>query len=321
MGIESHIGAQFKNRIIGTYESQIAGPLLIAMGGIHGNEPAGVLAIENVLNRLFEEPSKNPDFLFKGNFIGLLGNVKAFNQQKRFIKEDLNRIWTADNIQKIRASDYKELGGEDQELFEIIKVIEGSVQYYNPTNIVFLDLHTTTANGGIFTIVTDDSSSEFIGKHLHAPVVKGLLEGINGTTLQYFRGRLQGKSIVSVCFESGQHNDPNSVENAVSAIISCLRTIGCVEASIVEIMHDKRLLAQAKNLPKVTSLAYCHRIEENDRFEMKGGYTNFQSITKGEWLASDKNGKILAPFDGLILMPLYQKQGNDGFFIVKSEDD
>jgi succinylglutamate desuccinylase len=53
---------------------------------------------------------------------------------------------------------------------------------------------------------------------------------------------------------------------------------------------------------------------------MKKGYRNFQEIAQNEILATDKNGVIKAPYDCRILMPLYQKQGNDGFFLVKSPE-
>lgn len=60
-----------------------------------------------------------------------------------------------------------------------------------------------------------------------------------------------------------------------------------------------------------------HAIKKGDNFVMQPGYKNFQPVKKGEILATDKNGAISAQEDGLILMPLYQKQGNDGFFLVK----
>ena len=50
---------------------------------------------------------------------------------------------------------------------------------------------------------------------------------------------------------------------------------------------------------------------------MKPGYRNFQRITKGEELAMDKKGPIYAPKEGMIIMPLYQNSGNDGFFLVE----
>ena len=48
---------------------------------------------------------------------------------------------------------------------------------------------------------------------------------------------------------------------------------------------------------------------------MKPGYSNFDPIRKGEVLGTDRNGKVSAIEKGLVLMPLYQKLGEDGFFI------
>ena len=50
---------------------------------------------------------------------------------------------------------------------------------------------------------------------------------------------------------------------------------------------------------------------------MEPGFTNFQSVRRGELLAHDRIGAIKASETGLILMPLYQKLGNDGFFLVR----
>ncbi len=50
---------------------------------------------------------------------------------------------------------------------------------------------------------------------------------------------------------------------------------------------------------------------------MEPGFTNFQRIFKGQVLAKNNKGDVLSPVDGNIFMPLYQKQGNDGFFIVQ----
>ena len=50
---------------------------------------------------------------------------------------------------------------------------------------------------------------------------------------------------------------------------------------------------------------------------MRPDYKNFQRIKKGEKLAFDDSEEVSSPDDGLILMPLYQKRGEDGFFLVK----
>ncbi|MBK8705758.1 MAG: hypothetical protein IPN33_20820 [Saprospiraceae bacterium] len=70
-------------------------------------------------------------------------------------------------------------------------------------------------------------------------------------------------------------------------------------------------------MPKVAELVTSHRVHPGDQFQMRPGYANFQPVQRGELLAHDAGGPITAISDGLILMPLYQPQGSDGFFIVK----
>jgi len=60
-----------------------------------------------------------------------------------------------------------------------------------------------------------------------------------------------------------------------------------------------------------------YKIDEEEDFVMEPGFTNFQRIFKGQVLAKNNKGDVLSPVDGNIFMPLYQKQGNDGFFIVQ----
>jgi succinylglutamate desuccinylase len=94
----------------------------------------------------------------------------------------------------------------------------------------------------------------------------------------------------------------------------------CIAEKDIETHHSAILKQYSKELPAISTLLYCHKIASGDDFEMKFGYQNFQNIKKGEVLATDKKGEILAPYDCQILMPLYQKQGNDGFFLIKATD-
>ena len=308
-------------RIIGTYTEGNPGPLLICIGGIHGNELAGVQALKRIFELINEEPSKNHEFAFYGTLVGLRGNITALNKKQRYITKDLNRQWASKNVQRILQSTDNELDAEDKELKALHACIRECIDTYEPTKLILMDLHTTTAHGGIFSIATDDRDSQVIASELHAPVVRGLLNGIDGTTLHYFNTKNIGINTVAVCFESGQHDDLDSIDNAVAAIINCLRSVGCVEPQNIENKHDERLLKYSANLPKITDLIYCHDIHEGDNFEMKPGYYNFQFIKKDELLAHDKNGEIRSKDNALILMPLYQKQGNDGFFLIKKVED
>jgi len=304
-------------RVIGRYNGKEKGTLLICVGGMHGNEPAGVEALSIMFKMLELEPNTNPDFVFKGRLLGLRGNCRALAQKKRFIEKDLNRQWLPENVARIKATPASGLENEDLELKEMLEIIEKEIEDYPTDKVVLLDLHTTTAHGGIFSIPTDDPDSLRIAVELHAPVIKGLLQGVKGTTLQYFCKENFDINIVSVCFESGQHDEPLSTSRAIAALTNCLRTLGCVDATHVENRHDSLLIQHSKGLPQVAELITIHNILPGDDFHMAPNYKNFQRVKKGDVLAYDKKGAIRAPEDSLILMPLYQKQGDDGFFLVK----
>lgn len=62
-------------------------------------------------------------------------------------------------------------------------------------------------------------------------------------------------------------------------------------------------------------VGYRHVIAPEDGFQMEPGFRNFQPIRRGQVLAKDRSGKIEARETSLILMPLYQTLGDDGFFL------
>ncbi|MFK8058037.1 MAG: succinylglutamate desuccinylase/aspartoacylase family protein [Saprospiraceae bacterium] len=303
-----------RNRILGRFDGEERGPLLLAIGGMHGNEPAGVLAIERLLEMLAFERVNRPEFMYRGRFVGLIGNKQALSKGRRFLREDLNRFFNPERVAALNPAD--DLIEEDAEAYELINAIRTEIADYQPSHVVLIDLHTTTADGGVFSIVNDSPAARAIALDLRAPVILGMLEGISGTSLHYFNTKNLGTEAVCLVFESGQHDDPLSVDRAVSALIKTMRSIGAVHPRDVEGHHDEILRASTEHLPDLVRFALNHGISPADQFVMRPGYLNFDPIKKGEHLADDINGPVLSPRDGLILMPLYQKQGDDGFFVV-----
>lgn len=312
------------SRIIGHYQGEEPGPLVIAIGGIHGNEPAGVQALAQLFELLEEEPQVNPGFVFRGELLALRGNIGALSRGLRFQDQDLNRIWQDDRIERLRnerETPFTEqtADAEEQELLKLLDTIEIAIEEYQPREVVLLDMHTTTATGGIFTITGDDTASLQLGAELYAPVIKGMLAGLSGTMLHYFRSNRFGNGIGlrALTFESGSHNDPLSVDRALAATINLLRGCGCVQDADVRTQHDQLLQEHSANLPRLTQLVHVYRIKPEDQFKMKPGYVNFQAVAKSEELGQDRNGSVYSPCSGYVLMPLYQEQGDEGFFIVE----
>ncbi len=304
-----------EKRIIGRYEGQEKGSLLICIGGMHGNEPSGVEAIDEVFRLLRIEHTVNPTFRYKGAITGIRGNLAALNAKQRFISRDLNRMLTASELERIKNLDPKLVVDEDKECFELITAIEDERKKYNAPLTLILDMHTTTADGGIFTIAAEDDLSRILAKGLHAPVVLGIAEGLVGTTIDYFHHPLL--NCYCIVFEAGSHDDPESVHRTAAAIINCMRTIGAVESRDVDHRHDGLLISISVGLPKISKLIYHYKIQPEEKFEMRPGYKNFQSVKTGDVLATNENGDVVSPVEGLILMPKYQSLGNDGFFIVE----
>jgi succinylglutamate desuccinylase len=312
-------------RLIGTYEGPQRGPLMLVLAATHGNEPAGVHALQEVFRLLDLEPDTNPGFQFRGRLVGLRGNVQALATGQRFVEQDLNRLWQPDVVSSIMDAPAHERAHERRELAELLETIRTQITDYQPDTLAILDLHTTSADGGIFCIPLDgDAASLALARELHAPVVLGLLQGLGGTLLHFaaangFAVEEWPRQTVSAAFEAGQHDDPQSVSRATAAVIHALRAVGCVRAADVDSRHEAVLSAFSSQLPTVVRISYVHHLSAGDGFRMRPGYVNFQPIRAGEHLADDASGRVLAPHDGRILMPLYQPKGSDGFFVVQEE--
>ncbi len=305
-------------RVIGHYVGQEPGPLVVAIGGIHGNEPAGVQALEQLFELLKEEPLLNPGFTFRGELLALRGNLEALRSGQRYIDIDLNRIWKP----FVKGTDENYLTVEARELDGMMAAIENALEDSSAQELILIDLHTTTATGGVFAITGDDVPSLLLAAELGVPVIKGMLSGLQGTTLSYFRSGIFDfeQPCRAITFEAGAHTDEESVARALAATVNLLRSVGCVSEEDVSTHHEETLRrATAVKVPTLLELVYVHRIDPSDRpsFVMQPGYRNFQEIVEGNLLAEDNNGPIAAPCSGYILMPLYQDQGEEGFFIVQ----
>jgi succinylglutamate desuccinylase len=305
------------DRIIGRYVGEDPGPLLICTAALHGNEMAGYHALKEVFRLLDVEKERNPGFRLRGEMVGLAGNLQAISKGIRYIEQDMNRMWTADQMDMIRKTPRHLLRNERLELRDLIETIDQVVEDHPVSNVVIMDIHTTTAEGGIFCIATEDPESIRIASELHAPVILGMLSGIQGTTMHYFKPSNFNREITSFVFEAGQHFDPLSVNRSISAIIACLRGLGMVNLHDVETKHDEILITYSERLPKVAELIQAYQISDEESFQILPGFKNFDKVEKGQVIAYERGHPLKAIEDSLILMPRYQPLGDDGYFLLR----
>ena len=299
-------------RSLGRADGDEPGPTLILVGGLHGNEPAGVLGLQ----RIFERLEKGSVRLTRGRALGFAGNRQALLQRKRFLTDDLNRSWHPERVEKLRTVDGP-LQDEDLELRELHREIE-QARAESPAGmpVFLLDLHTTSGPGGAFVNLDDNLQNRSFALEFPVPVVLGLEEELSGTLTSYFGD----EGLVAAGFEAGQHDDPTAIDRAEAAIWIALEVSGLLEAGAWPEVDAARdfLSREHAHLPAVVEVRYRHGITGEDWFRMDPGYLSFQEVQKDQNLALDRNGPVLAPVSGRILMPLYQRLGSDGFFIVRS---
>lgn len=302
------VEAQGVDRILGSFGPVDRGPTLIVVSGIHGNEPAGVRASQAVRDRLRAlEPR------MRGRVHLVVANLAAVRAGVRYVDRDLNRAWTSEQISLVRNGHPPEMA-EDREQRDLLERLESWVATA-PGPVYMLDLHTTSGPGAAFSTVADRLENRRLALRLPVPMVLGLEEMVVGTLHDY----LQELGVVTLAFESGQHAEPQAVDRAEAAIWLVLAAAGLLQrGDAPEIARARRHLSLGhERLPRVVEMRYRHPVAPGDEFRMRDGYLNFQPVEKGEAVARDRDGDVRIPESARILMPLYQEQGNDGFFVVR----
>lgn len=294
------------DRVIGRYGSP-PGPRLICIGGLHGNEPAGVLALQRVLATLHAE--KPP---FRGQIVAIAGNLQALQAGRRFIDRDLNRGWSPRGIHRVEASPASST--EDEEQAALIGVLRKELEG-DRSDIRVIDLHTTSADGPPFLTLADTLRNRAFARRIGLPLVLGIEEQIDGALLEV----LTAVGPVTLGIEAGQHEDPASVDHHERAVWMALIAGGHVaEEDVPQAGTMREALREAwRDLPMIFEVRYRKPVTVSDGFSMRSGYRNFQRISAGEILGHDVNGPVTAPEDGRIFLPLYQELGDDGFFVVR----
>jgi succinylglutamate desuccinylase len=292
------------HHLIGSVSGVEPGPTLILLGGIHGNEPAGVLACRRAFSLLEEEQSA-----IRGEVIFLAGNTRALLKGSRYVDADLNRLWTAHNVRRVSA--VRALTSESLDQRELLAELEKALSTARG-EVHFVDLHTTSASGIPFATVGDTLRNRRFAMKFPATVVLGLEEQIDGTLLEY----LNSLGAVTMGFEAGQHLAESSVRHHEAVIWIAMVAAGNLRAEDVpDLSRHRATLGRASGGVSIVEVRYRHPIREEDRFRMQPGFANFQRVKQGELLARDHRGQITARESGMVLLPLYQALGDDGFFL------
>ena len=296
-------------RIIGHIQGSHEGPTLVFFGGIHGNEHSGVKALERVLYQLQSMKQE-----LRGDVYGIRGNIPALAKERRFLENDLNRIWTNGGISSINSKTNSERTSEEKELLEIHHIIS-EILNTKSGPFYFIDYHTTSSPTLPFITINDALINRKFARLFPLPVILGMEEYLEGPLLSY----INESGYVAIGFESGQHYTEEAVTNSISFTWLTLLFTGAVpsEELIEKKEHLGKLRTAAKNNTTFYEVTHRHLITAQDQFIMLPGFKSFDTLSEGTHLASHNGKQLSTDKKTIVFMPLYQEQGEEGFFLIR----
>lgn len=313
-GTETVRGPELAAREVGRYEAGLAGPLVLTLGGLHGNEPAGIEASARVLRILSETAPP-----LRGRYVALRGNLPALAVDRRHVDRDLNRLWTAADLGALERRDPSEDDVEQGQLRALLQTFQAL--FLEPcgggdaTEVVVLDLHSTSAPSTPFLCIADTLQNRRVSFALGVPVILGLEEALAGTLLDF----MSEAGHVAIAFEGGTHRGDETVDAHEAAIWLGLVAAGALDPEHVPDLPAKREILRrlCAGAPAIVEVLHRHGTRPDDGFVMDPGWSSFQPVSRDQVVARDLTGPVHAPLGGRLLLPRYQEQGDDGFFVSR----
>lgn len=296
------------DRIIDQINGSKPGPCLVFFAGIHGNEPSGVFAIKQVFQELRDKSVE-----VRGSVIAIAGNLWALPRGRRFEQADLNRLWTEDRMSQIQNGTFTPANEDEKQQYEIYQVIKELLEDQTGP-FYFFDLHTTSGDTIPFITVNDSLLNRKFTKNYPVPLILGIEEHLDGPLLSL----LNEEGYVSFGFEAGQHDARSSIENhKIFAYLSLVFTGSISEDQIHYQSMIEEWENQVGNRKAFYEIYNRYEVADQEQFVMEPGFSNFQKISRGQLLAKSNGEAIYSKYNASIFMPLYQPQGNDGYFLIR----
>lgn len=279
------------------------GPRLIVLGGVHGDETCGTVAIERVLAEIDSGALR----LLRGQLTMVpVANPLARQLKQREGERNLNRTFRPSET----PVDYE--GRVTNLLCPLLD-----------RHDVLLDLHSFTSQGDAFAMIgprdnpgplepfSRAAEEGLLALHIGTSrVVEGWLDiyaaslaqraggvAADGAALAFGWGTneyMRSRGGYGVTLECGQHRDSKAPDVAHRAIHAALRLLGMVEAP------DGTPPPVHPSLLRLVSVV--DRLDEGDRFVRE--WATFDPVAKGETIGTRADGTMLhAEQDGFLVFP------------------
>lgn len=256
------------------WQGPAAGPHLLLLGGVHGREQCGTVA----LTALIEELDAGSLLLKAGHLTVVPAtNPGAAAQGKQYLDENLNRVFRPHE----RPTTY------EQRLANILCPLVQQADYV-------LDIHSTHAATSpyVFLDHPTDAACAWVDALGLGTAVLGWTE-LHQASGQDISSQEYAHSVgkTALTLECGQHKDPSATTVARRGVMATLAHLELIEAA-----------APAGSAPPRIRLQEIHYKKMPGRFPKP--WQNFSPVQAGELLATYEDGSVLtAPAAGCLMLP------------------
>ena len=280
-------------------EEALPRPLIAVIGGMHGNEPCGRIAIEALAKRATDGSLP----VQAGTLVLIHGNPAASKEGTRHTENgtDLNRLFSysfAENLPKERwASEHHRA----LELRPILLELDAA-----------LDLHSASAPTPPFGIVSTVPESRPLGRELGLPYLTHGWEGPGLLGDRVLLNVLTKRNKPSFAVECGQHDDPQSSQRAHDTAAHFLVATGILAPQAATSLPSQ----PAVELNIVDAVK-----KPSPGFEFSGRLFGLQQIPAGAIVGSDANLEIRSKRPSYAIMPNASVEvGQDMLYLAHQVD-
>lgn len=249
------------------------GPKVAIVGVTHGDEPAGLAALE-----FLEDYFTEHDYP-AGELYLVRGNLEAADRNQRFVDYDMNRLFWEDR------PDWVDPSWVDYQRAEQLKPLLAEMDFV-------LDIHSTSKPSVPFALGIGRADHSRFMKTLPVEFFShGWVGKVLGSMLEWFEDQGDG---IGVAVECGWHGDPVTRTIAIQSVKAFLNAAGATNFEL-----------EMPPCEKGMDVLVYERVGDAESFEYAHDYVTLDAIQPGELIAWEKGKEFRAPEaqDLVILFP------------------
>lgn len=253
------------------------GKTLAVFSGVHGNEKAGVFALQKIVKEIK---------IIRGEVYFVFANLKAIEKDVRYIDKNLNRCFFKDN----EGQTY-----EDKRAKELMDILDKCD--------ALLDLHASNIKNTKPFIICEKNCLNIVKNFDFGIVSSGWNKIEPGAT----DGYMYERNKIGVCLECGFVGDSKEKANlAEKSVYQFLQYFGAIDKKVNFLNKEQKLLKVKKAIKK-----------KSEEFKFIRSFDDFEKLKNSELIAIDENKEYYAKKGEFILFanPKNKKIGDEVFII------